>query len=141
MASRDEAPAAIEGLQILVCGLAIKPSGLPLKLSSTLLVFQFDVQRGADGTIERESSPKEARIRSYSLLDEGDMISGHHLWGFCSSPIRRDSINVGQSGRSHSHSGQDITCRGTCFLEIIRGWRGSPLRVHPRQELLAQSGA
>jgi len=141
MASRDETPAAIEGLQILVCGLAIKPSARPLKLTSTLLVFQFDVQRRADGTIERESSPKEARIRSYSLLDTGDMISGHHLWGFSSSPIKRDNITVGQSGRSHSHPGQNVTCRGTCFLEIIRGWRGNPLPVHPRQELFSQSGS
>ena len=140
MASKDEAPAAIEGFQILICGLAIKPSGRPVRLTSTLLVFQFDVQRGADGIIERECSPKEARFRSYSLLDEGDMISGHHLWGFSSSPIKRDNITVGQSGRIHRHSGQNVTCRGTCFLEIIHGWRGNPLPVHPRQELLPQSG-
>jgi hypothetical protein len=136
---KDEVPAAIEGLQILVCGLAIKPSGRPLKLHPTLLVFQFDVQRGGDGTIEREASPKEARFRAYSLLNEGDEISGPHLWGFSSSPIKPDNINVGQSGRSHRHSGQDITCRGVCFLEIIRGWRGAALLAHPRQELLSQS--
>jgi hypothetical protein len=137
MANRDEAPAAIEGLQILVCGLAIKPSGRPLRLPSTLLVFPFDVQRRADGTIQREAYPKEARFRSYSFLDTGDMISGNHLWGFCSSPIKRDDINVGQAGRSSSHPGQDVTCRGTCFLEIIHGWRGNLLQVHPRQELFS----
>jgi hypothetical protein len=139
--TRDEVPGAIEGLQLLVCGLAIKPSGRPLKLTPTLLVFQFDVQRGGDGTIMREVSPKKARFRPYSLLDEGDRISGPHLWGFSSFPIKPDNINVGQSGRSHSHSGQDITCRGTCFLEIIRGWRGTSLLVHPRQELPSQLGA
>ena len=89
MASRNDPPASIEGLQILVRGLVLKPSGFPLRLPFRLIVFQFDVQRGADGTIEWESSPKKARIRSYAFLDEGDTISGRHLWGFFSSPIKQ----------------------------------------------------
>ena len=139
MASKDEAPAAIEGSQILVCGLDIRPSGRPIRVISVGLVYPFDVRRRGDGTLEREYSPKEARVRSYSLLDAGDTISGSQLWGFSSSPIKRDDINVGQAGRSGSHSGQDLTCRGTCLLEIIRGWRGTPLLVHPSEEVLLPS--
>jgi hypothetical protein len=105
MASRDKAPAALEGSQVLVCGLAIKPSGRPLKITPALLVFPFDVQRRGDGTIERESSPKVARFRDYSLLDAGDEISGQQLWGFSSLPFKREDMNVGQAGRTGRHSG------------------------------------
>ncbi len=141
MASRSEPPAAIEGLQILVSGLAIKLSGVPRRHPTVGLVYPLDVTRRGSGIIEREYSPKEARVRPHSLLNEGDSISGTHLWGFSSSPLKRDDINVGQAGRSGRHSGQDIRCRGTCFLEIIHGWQGSPLPRHPRQELLSGSHA
>ena len=141
MASKDLPPAAIEGLQILVCGLDIKPGGRPVRVALEGIVFPFDVKRGGNGTIEQEHAPKKACVRSYSFLDQGDSISGNILWGFSSYPFKRDDINVGQAGRSGRHSGQDITCRGICYLEIIHGWRGHPLLVHPRQELLSSSNA
>jgi hypothetical protein len=141
MATKDETPASIEGSQILVYGLNIIPVARPVKYGSVGTVFPFDVKQRGRGTIEQEYSPKKWRIHAYSLLNQGDSISGRILWGFSSFPFNRDNLNVGQVSRSSSHSGQDIRCRGTCLLEIIQGWRGAPLPVHPREALRADSQA
>ena len=135
MASKDEVPAALEGARILVCGLKIEPSGRPVKFPKVGTVFQFSVKRRGDGTIEEETNPKETPLRPYSFLKVGDKILGKELWGFSSYPFKPGDIRVGEAGRGSSHPGQDITCRGKCFLELISGWRGNPLLTHPRQEL------
>lgn len=139
MASKDEVPAALEGARILVTGLKIEPSGRPVKFARVGTVFQFSVKRRGDGTIEEEGNPKEAVLRSYSFLEVGDRILGQDLWGFSSSPLKPGDIRVGEAGRSGDHSGQDVTCRGKCFLELISGWRGDPLLVHPHQALSSEA--
>jgi hypothetical protein len=136
MASKDSVPAAIEGERLQIQGQKITSAGAPLLTRNTNeMVFPVTATRRAKGIITQERNPKEARFRPYSFLDEGDEISGKNLWGFSSLPLRR--INVGGSGRTSGHSGQDATLSGSCFLEIVRGWRGLSLSQHPRQELLA----
>lgn len=139
MASKDEVPASLEGARILVTGLKIEPSGRPIKFARIGIVFQFSVKQRGDGTIEEATNPPETPLRSYSFLEVGDKILGRDLWGFASSPLKHGDIRVGQAGRSGAHSGQDITCRGKCFLELINGWRGNPLPTHPREFLMAET--
>src|SRR5215813_10698536 len=127
MASRDEVPASLEGARILVTGLKIQTGPIPVKFARVGTVFPLSVKRGGDGTIEEAINPPRVPLRPYSFLEVGDKILGRDLWGFASSPLKPGDIRVGQAGRSSSHSGQDVTCRGTCFLELISGWRGKPL--------------
>jgi hypothetical protein len=139
MASKDEVPASLEGTRILVSGLKIDPSGRPVKFPRVGMVFQFSVKRRGDGTIEEATNPQETPLRPYSFLEVGDKIIGKELWGFASRPFKLGDIRVGEAGRSGSHPGQDVTCRGTCFLELINGWRGNPLPSHPRESLMAET--
>ena len=135
MASKDEVPAALEGARILVTGLKISPGPRPTKFARVGMVFPFSVQRRGDGTIEEATNPRENPLRPYSFLEVGDKILGRDLWGFASSPLKSGNIRVGDAGRSGAHSGQNITCQGKCFLELINGWRGNPLPIHPRELL------
>ena len=140
MASKNTIPAAIEGLRILVCGQKIFSTGRPVRVPRAgKTMFAFDVKERGNGTIEEEYSPKKAIFYEFSLLDLGDTVSGSVLWGLSSSPLNR--INVGQAGRTSSHSGQDVTCRGISLLTIINGWRGDSIAVHPKQEILSESDA
>lgn len=138
MTKRSSAPGAIEGSEILIEAQNILSTGIPRLTITDEMLFPVKASRRATGTITRESDPKETRIRDYSLLDLGDQISGRNLWGFSSLPLKRENINVGQAGRTGSHSGQDALIDGSfCFLQIVTGWRGASLPKHPQQELLA----
>ncbi len=64
------------------------------------------------------------------------ILSGTHLWGFSSNPVGPEDIIRGGRGRSSSHSGQELTISGICFMELICGWRGAALSVHPKDDLL-----
>jgi hypothetical protein len=137
MSKRDKAPAAVEGSELLVVGQDIRPLGLPRPLKdSGELAFPLSVQTRGESTIIQESSPKTPKFRPYSMLDQGSCILGSLLWGFSTNPLKRDSIKVGGKGRTSSHPGQSLTITGSCFMEIIKGWRGNPLPTHPKQELL-----
>jgi hypothetical protein len=138
MTKKDSPPAAIEGKEILVTALKISPSGAPSLTTANKIVFPLQASRRAVGTITCEIDPKVAQIRTYSDLNLGDEISGLNLWGFSSHPLKKGDIIGGEDGRSRSHPGQDVTLNGDfCFLEIVSGWRGSPLLTHPRNEILS----
>lgn len=140
MTNKDSPPAAIEGKEILVTALKISPSGAPTIINANKMVFPLQASRRAVGTITIENYPKVTQIRHYSDLNLGDKISGKNLWGFSSFPLKNRDIKVGEEGRSSSHPGQDVTLNGDlCFLEIVSGWRGSPLLTHPRNEILSSS--
>ncbi|PKN30749.1 MAG: hypothetical protein CVU64_02030 [Deltaproteobacteria bacterium HGW-Deltaproteobacteria-21] len=128
----SQAPAAIEGRRLSVRGLDIRPHGPPKQLKSGELVFPLTVNRGGKSTILEENTPKKQRFRPYALLDAGSGVAGKLLWGFSSFPLRRDSIEVGGSGRTAAHSGQSTQIEGACLMEIVRGWRGESLPIHPQ---------
>ena len=131
-------PAAIEGSEISIAGQDIRPAGLPRPLRETQeVVFPISVKKRGKSTIISEYNPKEYKFRDYSFLDSGSEIEGPILWGFSSDPLHRDSISVGGAGRTHSHSGQHVQVSGICFLEIIKGYIGSPVLTHPQNDLLA----
>lgn len=134
---RSETPAAIEGKEILIVGQDIKPEGIPKKLKNGDTVFIVKVKRRGSGTIIKESNPKECCFKPYSMLEKGSRISGNSLWGFTSNPLMPGSVKHGGRGRTHKHSGQELTLTGHCFLEIILGWLGSSLSIHPQEELLS----
>jgi hypothetical protein len=137
MTKKNSPPAAIEGSEILVMAQKISPSGIPNLTTTSRMVFPLHASRRAVGTITRESNPKVAQIRDYSDLNLGDEISGKNLWGFFSSPLQRGDIRIGEEGRTSRHPGQTVTINGNlCFLEIVSGWRGTPLSIHPQTELL-----
>ena len=137
MTKKDSPPAAIEGMGILIIAQKISPIGAPTLTTADIMVFPLQASRRALGKITSESNPKVAQVRAYSDLNLGDEISGRNLWGFSSLPLTKDDINVGGAGRTSSHSGQDVTINGgLCFLEIVSGWRGTPLPTHPRKDIL-----
>ena len=134
---RSETPAAIEGEEILIVGQDIKPEGIPRKLKNGEIVFIVKVKRRGNGTIIKESNPKKYCFKSYSMLEKGSRISGNSLWGFSSDPLIPGSVKHGGRGRTHKHSGQEVTITGHCFLEMILGWLGSSLPIHPQEELFS----
>ncbi|MFH0837836.1 MAG: hypothetical protein V1880_01045, partial [Patescibacteria group bacterium] len=102
---------------------------------SSEIVFPLSVKRRGEGIIIQELNPKIAFFRIYSNLDAGDEIYGPDLWGFSSTPVTK--INIGQKGRTSSHSGQDVEINGgKCFLQIIQGLLGSAIGVHPKNDLI-----
>jgi hypothetical protein len=137
MVIRSEVPASIEGAEVLVTGQDIKPSGRPKKISaSSNIVFPLTVKTRGEGTIQKEHNPKQAPFKAYSSLERGDKIEGKSLWGFSSNPISIGDIRVGGCARTGSHPGQEIMLYGTCFLELILGWRGYAIAKHPKDVLL-----
>ncbi len=138
MVTRNEVYAAIEGSRILVVGQKIMPTGnKPQRLSeSKEIVYPLKVSRRGKSTIEEGNNPKQPRFKPYSLLDSGDSIEGNHLWGFSSNFIGRDNLTVGGSARTGRHPGQELTISGICFMELIDGWVGSAIDVHPKEVLL-----
>lgn len=131
---RDSTPAAIEGSSILVMGQNIKPSGYPTKVLGVVM-FPVSATRRATGVIIAECNPKAPKIREYSMLDNGDQISGPDLWGLSKHALRKVAVGK-SSGRSGGHSGQSATLDGGfCYLEIVEGWRGSALPLHPKENL------
>jgi len=137
MRKANQIPAAIEGSELSIVGQDIKPHGTPKQLGEPgEIIFQLTVYQRGESAILEENSPKRSRFRVYSFLDKDSKISGRHLWGFSSNPLGIDDIKVGGRGRTSSHSGQSTTISGTCFMEIIKGWRGSSLLTHPKDTLL-----
>lgn len=138
MCKANQTPASLEGSKLSVIGQNIKPHGAPKKPSenSSEIVFQLTVSTRGKSIILAENNPKIARFREYSFLDEDSEISGPELWGFSSDPLGPNDLQKGGPGRTSSHSGQFVTVNGTCFMEIIKGWRGTPLLTHPKGMLL-----
>jgi len=135
MTAKDEAPAAIEGSKLSVKGLKITFSRpFPVKQLPDP-VYPLSVERRGESEILEESSPKRTKFRPYALLDKGDAITGKHLWGLCSEPLSPSDIVVGKKGRTGSHSGQDLVIEGVCLMEIIHGWRGDPIFLHPKNSI------
>jgi len=96
-------------------------------------MFPLKASQQATGIIIVESNPKQFRIREYSMLDKDDQISGSELWGLSSCQLKK---TVGGIGRTGKHSGQETTLDGRfCYLEIVQGWRGDALSVHPKDEI------
>ena len=137
MCKANQTPASLECSKLLVIGQNIKTHGPPKKPfeNSSEFVFQLNVSINGKGIILEENNPKVARFRAYSFLDEGAEISGQDLWGFSSDPLRPGDIEKGGPGRTSSHTGQFVTVNGICFMEIIKGWRGTPLLSHPKEIL------
>jgi len=125
--------AAIEGKKIQLKGQDIKPGPVPVKIQETIM-FQVSTYKRATGTILEEGNPKVFKFRSYSMLNKDDEISGKHLWGLSSYPLK--NFTVGGLGRTGSHPGQDCILNGKLsFLEIVQGWTGTSLLHHPKDEL------
>lgn len=133
MVKQSSAPAAIEGSKIQIEGQDIKPGGPPIMIGENIM-FPVHTYKRATGSILEESNPKIWKVRNYSMLDKDDEISGKKLWGLSHHPMK--PINIGNIGRTGKHPGQDQTLNGDfSYLEIVQGWTGVPLRVHPRNEL------
>jgi hypothetical protein len=137
MVTRNEIYASIEGRQILIAGQKILPTGRPKRLlDSDEIVYPLKVSRNGTSSIEEEYNPRQARFKESSLLEVGDSIAGPEIWGFSSNFISRNSPNVGGEGRTSRHTGQELTISGVCFMELIQGWIGNAVDVHPRDALL-----
>ena len=139
MPKSDQTPAALEGRKLSVVGQDIKPHGVPRPLAgSNEIVFELTVRKRGESTILKENSPKASRFRSYSFIDLDSQIKGEWLWGFSSFPLDSGSIKVGGAGKTSSHPGQSLEIEGTCLMEIVKGWRGNSLLVHPKDQLLSK---
>lgn len=141
MSKATQAPASIEGSELLVQGQKIEPNGPPKLTAGTKdnpseMVFPLTVTIRGSSCILKEYIKKSRRLDPNSFLDEGSQISGQHLWGFSSNPLDRDSFDVGGKGRTSSHSGQSVEISGTCLMSIIKGWVGDPISIHPKTEFL-----
>ncbi len=137
MNKANEAPASIEGSEILVTGQDIRFKR-PMRKNG-LIVFPISVEKRVRSEIEKEYNPKIARFCQSSFLDQGFRIEGFKLWGFTDKGLLGpDVINVGKKGKTSSHKGQDITLKGLCFMTLILGIIGKPLLQHPRDFLLDQ---
>lgn len=138
MCKASQAPASIEGSKLLVKGQDIQPSGdipRPTK-NPNEVVFPLTVKIRGTSSILEEYTIKQSKFYKDSFLDKGSEISGSNLWGFSSSPLDRDSFDIGGKGRTGSHSGQSVEITGTCLMAIVKGWLGSPLLQHPKDTLL-----
>lgn len=138
MCKASQAPASIEGSKLLVKGQNIKPSGdIPRPIrNSDEVVFPLTVKIRGISSIVEEYPIKQSKFYEDSFLDKDSEISGLNLWGFSSSPLDRDSFDIGGKGRTGSHSGQSVEITGTCLMAIVKGWIGSPLLRHPKDILL-----
>jgi hypothetical protein len=138
MCKASQTPGSLEGSKLSVTGQKIKPHGTPKKPfeNSSEIVFQLTVSKNGKSIILEENEPKLCRFREYSFLDKDSEISGPELWGFSSDPLGPHDIRKGGPGRTSSHTGQFVTVSGTCFMEIIKGWKGTPLLTHPKETLL-----
>lgn len=128
-----EVPGSLEGRKIQLKGLKITPQGRPQKRKGLGLVFPFTIKRDGEGIIKKELEPKQFKIKATSLLNIGDSISGKHLWGFATSPIKPGQIQKGGVARTAGHTGQNLLITGKCcFLQLIHGFRGLPTTEHPK---------
>jgi hypothetical protein len=138
MTERSEAPGAVEGDEVLVVGKKIVPSGRPQRLIATdMIVFCIDVREPGEATIIRRCPQGRPPLKPYSMLNEGDKISGKKLTGLMTYPLAPDDYRVGGAGRTGSHPRQELYIARGCFMEIVSGWRGDPLAIHPKEALLA----
>jgi len=138
MAEFSAAPAAIEGAAVLITGQDIRPGPLPHRLrENNMIVYTVEVKRRGEAIITEECPNRDARvpIRAYSNLKKGSKITGPNLWGFVSFPLSPGDIKVGDKGRTSAHPGQELHATDGCFMEIVSGWRGLPLNVHPKDVL------
>jgi len=136
MTIKSEPLGAIEGSEILIVGQDIKHSGRPVLLKgSDEILFPLKVTKQGKASIKKEKNPKIWQFRNYSMLNKGDRIEGKYLWGVSSDVIGPGDIKIGRGGRTHRHSGQELLIKGICFVEIVSGWRGTALLVHPKQDL------
>jgi len=138
MSNISEVPGSIEGREIIVTGLKITPSGLPIQLDTSDIVFPVTITRRASGEITKEHSPKKHKFNPSSMLNVSDKIAGKHIWGFSSSPITKKSICKGEKGRSGRHTGQYLYLSNNCYAEIIHGWRGDALPNHPKNKFISE---
>lgn len=137
MTSRSGIPAAIEGQELLITGQNIKPGGAPLLVRNTM-VFPLQIKIRGEGEILKPNRREWRPLKEYSLLDVGDIIKGKNLWGFSSIPIASGDIKRGGEGRTNSHSGQELKISDMCFLEIVEGWVGGSLPIHPKDTSLQE---
>jgi hypothetical protein len=139
MVTRTEAPASIEGSELLVASLDIRPAGPPIKLAHIdETIFPLKAARRAESTITQEHNPKQWRFKESSMLNLDDSITGRSMWGFSSDPISPGDITRGGRGQSSSHTGQQLKISGTCFMALIHGWIGDAIQLHPRDEILQE---
>ena len=137
MTALTKAPGSIEGEEMLISGLKISPSQRPIELPNLdEILFPISIQKRAESIIVKEYNPKIHKIKESSLLELNSKISGKNIWGLNNNPLSRDNFTLGGRGRSSSHTGQEIKIKGICFMELVEGWQGPPLQVHPKNELL-----
>lgn len=137
MTSRSGIPAAIEGQELLITGQDIKPGGAPFMVRNTM-GFPLQIKKRGEGKILRPNREKWRPLREYSLLEVGDTIKGKNLWGFSSKPVSSGDIKRGGEGRTSHHSGQELKISDMCFLEIVEGWIGGTLPIHPKDTPLQE---
>jgi len=136
MTTVTKAPCSIEGEEMLISGLKISPSHKPIELPNlNEILFPISIQRRAESSIVKAYDPKIHKIKESSLLELNSKISGKNIWGLNNNPLSRDNVILGGSGRSSRHTGQEIKIQGICFMELVEGWEGSPLMVHPKNEI------
>lgn len=137
MVTQSQAPAAVEGGEIIISAQKIVPKGPPIILPNNETVFPLDIERRCESEITEERRDTSAPpFRHYSMLNIGDKITGKRFWGFSSEFLTNGDIVVGGRGRTSAHPGQELRISGTCFMEIIQGWRGDPIVQHPKNALL-----
>ena len=114
-------PGSIEASQTHICGQDIKPKSPPRMIDGMSdVLFPFDVNKKGNAVILHELEPKEPRLDHNSMLDVGDEIEGKRLSGYSETILT--NVNVGGSGRTGRHTGQNIKINGYCYTTIISDW-------------------
>ncbi len=136
MVERNKQPASIEGEQVLITGQKILPAGTPKILRQiNMIVYGIDVKKRGNAIIEKKCKDKRPCVSKDSMLDEGDSVSGKILYGLMTYPIGLKDIKIGGMGRTGAHPGQELRVDAGCFVQIVSGWRGSPISIHPKKTL------
>jgi len=136
MSTISDVPGSIEGDKILLTGLKIAPQGVPIRIKNSTIVFPVTVSRRSAGEISEILTRGKSAFKETSMLNLADKISGTHIWGFSSSPVTLKDVSKGKKGRSGRHTGQFLTITGNCFAELVHGWRGDTLPIHPKNSLI-----
>ena len=138
MTVTSEVPGSLEGDEILLTGLNIRPTGRPIrKCGFDKPVFPVSVERGkCTGEITKESDPLVRHCDENSKIDLGAKIIGKHLWGFCSTLIKPIK---GGKGKTARHTGQEGVLKKNCYLCLIHGQWGDALSIHPSSSTPAKA--
>lgn len=126
---KNEPPASIEGMAILVTALKISPSGRPKKYKDALY-HQFDASRGkVTAEIIVALSGGVEPLYESSSTSVGSVIQGRQIWILAKT---FDKLNKGKAGRSARHSGQDQKFH-QAWARLVEGWKKTE-NPHPKED-------